>query len=137
MPLDGDEFRPAFFFRQGVCLRQLPGVAVGDADVTRFACFHHAIQTIQNIFNRRLPVPHVIDIQVHMIHTQVLQARVDHAFNVRLSVDAGFNLVLRAGEEFGGHHHFVPPGKVPQGPAHILLAGAALIGDSGIVEVDA
>ena len=41
-----------------------------------------------------------------------------------------------AGQELGGHHHLIPPGKVPEGPPQILLAGAALVADGGIKEVD-
>ena len=86
---------------------------------------------------RRLPVPHVIDIQIHIVHPQVLQAFVDHAFDVHLPGNAVFNFVPGAGQEFRGHYHLIPFGKVPQGPAGKLLTGTVLIRDGSVIEIDA
>ena len=44
---------------------------------------------------------------------------------------------LRAGQELRGHHHLVAPGKRAQRAAQVLLAGAALVADGGVKEVDA
>ena len=49
----------------------------------------------------------------------------------------GGNLLIGPGKEFGGDHHLVPLGEVPQGPAQVLLTGAALVADGGVEEADA
>ena len=134
--LHRDEPGKALFFRQGVCLAQLPGEAVGDADIPGLALLHHLIQTVHDVIEGRLVVPHVVDIQVHVVHPQVLQAPLQQPADVLLSGDARHNLLIGAGEKFGGHHHLVPLGKVPESPAQILLAGAALVADGGVEEVD-
>ena len=54
-----------------------------------------------------------------------------------LSADARVDLLLGAHGKFGGHHHVLPAGKVPESAAQILLAGAVLIHDGRIKEVDA
>ena len=54
-----------------------------------------------------------------------------------LSGDARVDFVLGPGRELRGNHHFVPFRKVPQRTAHVLLAGAVLVDDGGIKEVDA
>ena len=72
-----------------------------------------------------------------MVHPQVLQTLLQQAANVRLSGNTCLDLFVGAGEKLGGHHHLVPLGKVPQGPAQVLLAGAVLITDGSIEEVDA
>ena len=79
----------------------------------------------------------MIDIQVYVVHPEILKARIDHVLDVLLPADALFDLLLRSRKELGGHHHVLPLRKVPQGPAQKLLAGAALIGYGRIKEVDA
>ena len=72
-----------------------------------------------------------------MVHAQILQAFLQQTADVLLSGNTCLDLLVGAGEKLGGHHHLIPPGKVPQGPAQVLLAGAALIADGGVEEVDA
>ena len=71
-----------------------------------------------------------------MIHSQVFQTGVDHTLDMLLSGNTALDFLLGAGQELGGDHHFIPLGKIPQGPAYILLAGAALISYGCIEEVD-
>ena len=130
------ELGKALPLRQGVCLAQLPGKAVGDADISGLALPHHLVQTIHDVIERRLVVPHMVDIQVHMVHAQVLQALLQQAADMLLSGHAGGDLLIGPGKELGGHHDLIPPGEVPQGPAQVLLAGTALIADGGVEEVD-
>ena len=54
-----------------------------------------------------------------------------------LAGNALFDLILRPGQEFGGDDDILPPGKIPEGAAYVLLAGAALVGNGGIVKIDA
>ena len=91
MPLDRDELRKAFFFCKGIGLGDLPSKAVGDTDISGLACLHDAVQTVHDVFDGRLPVPHVIDVQIHVVHPEVLEACVDHVLDVLLSADAAFN----------------------------------------------
>ena len=71
-----------------------------------------------------------------MVHPQVLQALVQQAADMLLSGHAGGDFLIGPGKELGGHHDLIPPGKVPQRPAQVLLAGTALIADGGVEEVD-
>ncbi len=135
MALDGNKLGKALLFRQGVGFGKLPCKAVGDADIPGLACFDHAVQPVYDFIEGRLVVPHMIDIQIHIIQPQVAQAGVQHPLNVLLAGDSRRNLVLCAGKKLRGHHHILPLGEIPDGPAHILLAGAALIGDGGVKEV--
>ena len=54
-----------------------------------------------------------------------------------LAADAAVDLLRRSRQEFGSDDHVPALGKVAQRPADILLAGAALIGDGGIVKIHA
>ena len=137
MPLDGDEFSKAFLFCQGISLGDLPGKAVGDADVSGFSRLHYAVQPIHDIFDRRLPVPHVINIEIYIVHTEIVKACVYHVFNMLLPADAAFDLFLCPGKEFRGNDYIIAFCEVAKRPADILFACAALISDSRIVEVDA
>ena len=66
-----------------------------------------------------------------------MQAGVDHILHMPAAGDAGGDLLIRAGQEFGGDDHIFPAGKIPQSPSQEPLTGAALVGDGGIEEVDA
>ena len=72
-----------------------------------------------------------------MVHAQVLQAFVQYAPHMLLSADSRVDLLLGAHGKLGGYHHVLPAGKVPESAAQILLAGAVLIHDGRIKEVDA
>ena len=71
-----------------------------------------------------------------MVHAQILQALLQQTADMLLAGDACLDLLVGAGQELSGDHDLVPPGKIPQGTAQILLTGAALIADGGIKEVD-
>ena len=137
MPLDGNKPGKAFLFSNGICLGELPCKAIGNADISCFACLHNAVQPIQNIVNRCVPVPHMIDIEVHVIHAQVLQACVDHVLDVLLSADPSLDFLLCPGKEFRCKDNVLTLCKIPQRPADILLTGAALIGNGRIIKIDA
>ncbi len=79
----------------------------------------------------------MINIQIHVIHTEILKTRVDHVPDMLLTADARLDLFLRSGKELGGNDHIIPFCKIPQGSADILLTGAALIGDGRIIEIHA
>ena len=52
-----------------------------------------------------------------------------------LPVDTSRNLVLSAGQEFGGDHHLIPLCKVTDGTSQVLLAGTALVAHSRVKKV--
>lgn len=79
----------------------------------------------------------MINIQIDIIQPQISQAGIYHALNVLLSEHTPGDFLLGAGEEFGGHHHVLPAREVPERPAQVLLAGAALVTDGGVKKVDA
>ena len=134
--LHGDKLGKALLLCQRVGLSKLVGVAVGDADIARLAGFDGFVEAVHDVEKRRPVVPHVVDVEIDVIHAEVLQAPVQHAADVLLTADAGGDFLVGAGQELGGHHHAVAAGEVAQGAAKVLFAGAALVGDGGIEEVD-
>ena len=78
----------------------------------------------------------MVDIQVDIVQPQILQAGVDHLFNVPLAGNTGGNFLLGAWQELGGNHHILPLREILKRPAQVLLAGAALVADGGVEEVD-
>ena len=137
MSLDGDELRKAFFFRQRVRLGDLPCKAVGNTDVSGFSRLHDAVQAIHDVVNWCLPVPHVIDVEIHIVHPKVPQTGIDHVLDVLLTADALFDLLLCPRKELGGNDHILTPREIPQRSANILLTGAALISDGRIIKINA
>ena len=135
MVLHRHEGSKAFLFRQGIGLGQLIGIAVGNADIADFAGLHLPVQALKNIVERCLVVPHMVDIQVHIVHAQMLQAQVQLPGDMLLTADPRLDFLLAAGQEFGRHIHLVSGGKIFQGPAQVLLAGAVLVGNGGIKEI--
>ena len=137
MPLDGDEFGKALPLCQSVGLTELPSKAVRNPDVPGFARLHSVVQSLHDVIKGRLVIPHMVDVEVHIVHPQVLQALIQHPPDVLLAADPRFDLLIGTGEKLGGHHNLAPLGKIPECTAYILFTGAALVGDSGIEEVDA
>ena len=137
MALYGDKFGKSLPLCQGVCLGQLVGIAVGNTDISGLALLHHIVQPLHDIVERALIVPHVVDVQIHIVHAQIFQALVYHLLDMGLGCDAGLHLLGRAGQELGGHHHLIPLCEILQRPAQVLLTGAALVGDGRVIEIDA
>ena len=71
-----------------------------------------------------------------MVHAQVAQALIQHPAHVGPPIHAGGQRLRAPGRKLGGHHHRVPIRQIPRSPAQILLAGAALVGNSGVKKVD-
>ncbi len=112
MVLHRDELGPAVFLGQRIHFGDLVGVCVGDADVSHFAGPDRIVHALQNFFGGSLVVPDVIDVQVHMIHAQVLQTGVDGVHHVLLAIDASGNFFFGSWQEFGGNHHVLATGHV-------------------------
>ena len=112
MVLHRDELRPAVFLGQRIHLRHLIGVGVGDANIAR-------------------------DVQIDIVHAEVLQAAVDVVQHMLTAIDAVCDFLLRARQELRGHHHVLAPCHVLQRPAHELLRRAQLIGNGRVEEVHA
>ena len=136
VPLHGDKLGKPLPVSQIVRPAQLPGEAVGNADIAGLSLLHHLVQTVQKVIEWCLIVPHVVNVQVHMVHPQVFQTLFQHGPDMLLAGNPCGDLLVGAGEKFGGYHHLVPFGKVPKGPAQVLFAGAGLVGNSGIEKVD-
>ena len=87
--------------------------------------------------DRCLPVPHVIDIKIHIVHSEILKTCVDHILDMFLSADAAFDLLLCSGKELCCHNDILTLRKVTECTAYILFACAALVPDRCIKEIDA
>ena len=53
-----------------------------------------------------------------------------------LAGDAAVNFFPGTGQKLGSNDHVIPFREIPNGPAQILLAGAALVSNRRIKEVD-
>ena len=135
MVLDGDEFGKALVLGQGVGLGQLIGKAVGDAYIPRLAGLNHAVEAVHDVIERHAVVPHVVDVQIDVVHAEVAQTGVYHGLNVLLGGDAALYLLVGEREELGGHDYLVAAREVAQRAAQVLLAGAALVAYCGVKEV--
>lgn len=99
MPLYRDEFAKSLLLGQGIGFGQLPGKAVGNADGAHLACLYDAIEAIHDFIERRSVIPHMIDIQIHIIHPQMLQAPIQQIGDMLLAADAGGDLLGGAGHD--------------------------------------
>ena len=62
-----------------------------EADYIRgFTCPDNPVQSVHYVFYRRVPVPHVINVKIHIVHTEIFQARIDHIFYVLLTGDTRY-----------------------------------------------
>ena len=113
----------------------MPGKAVGYADVSCLACFYDAVKSVEDIVKRRVPVPHVIDVQIHIVHAQIFKAGVDHVLYVLLPGDARLYLLRSTRKKFGRNDYLVTLGIITQRSSNELLTGATLVGNSCVVEI--
>ena len=118
-------------------LRQLVGIDVGDADVAGLALANSFIHAFKNLLCGCLVVPDVIDVEVNIVHTQMLQAQVDVVQHMLTATDALLDFLVRSWQEFCSHHHIVTLGHITQGTSDILFRCSQLIGDSCIIEIHA
>ena len=137
MPLNADELCKALFLSKRICLCKLPCIAVRNADVSCLSRFHNTVQTVHNVVDWRVPVPHVINVQVNIVHSEVVKALVDHTLDMLLSADTCLNINRGSRQEFRCHNNFIAPGKIFECSADKLLTRSRLIGDCGIKEIHA
>ena len=133
--LHADELCPAAFLSQGIHLRKLVGIGIGDADVACLAFAYSLVHTFKNLLGRCPVVPDMVDVEVHIVHTQVLEAQVDVVQHMLTAINALLDLFLGAGQELGGDDHIVTFCHIAQCTAYILFGCTQLIGDGGIEEV--
>ena len=137
MSLYGHKFRKSFFFCQSVRLGELVGITVGDADVSRLACLHHIVQPFHNVIKRCGIIPHMVNIQIYIIHSQILKALIDHHLYMLLRGHALFDFLRCAGKEFRSDYDVISLCKVFERTPKILLTRTTLIPDRRIIKVDA
>ena len=121
-----------FAFGKGVRLRQLPGIAIGNANRAHLAGGHCGVQRLQHVDNRGVVIPDVVDV----VHPEVSQTLVKRAGYRLFSADPLGNLRGGSWQKLGGQHHLLAFCHLPQRPANVPFAGAVLIGDGGIVKID-
>ncbi len=126
-----------FAFGKGVRLRQLPGIAIGNANRAHLAGGHCGVQRLQHVDNRGVVIPDVVDVEVDVVHPEVSQTLVKRAGYRLFSADPLGNLGSGSWQKLGGQHHLLAFCHLPQRPANVPFAGAVLIGDGGIVKIDA
>ena len=124
MTLNAYELRKALLLRKGIRLCKLPCIAVGNADITRLSCLDYPVEAVKDIVNGSVPVPHMIDVKINVVHAEIFKALVNHALDVLLTGYACLDIGRCSRQEFRSHNYFIALCKVTQSPAHVLLAGA-------------
>ena len=138
MALDGHKLRPAVGFGERVHLGELVGVAVRNADGARLAGLDRLIHAFHDFGHVGVVVPHVADVEVHIVEAEVPEACVEIRGHVPLTGHAGFPFGIRARQKLGGDLVFVTiAGNRTQRSAHVFLAGAVRVSDGRVVECDA
>ena len=94
------------------------------------------MQALHYLLHRRVVVPHVVDVEVDIFHIQVFEALIQVVFDVFLPRDSAVNFLLRARSEFRRYDDLIALGKVAERTPQELLAGAVLVDDRGVKEVD-
>ena len=136
MALNRHEFCESFFFRQCIGFCQLVGKAVGNTDISRFSGLDDPVQSVHDVKKGRLVVPHMVNVQIHIIDAEIFQACIDHLFNMLLSGNSGSDFLLRARQKLCRYNHILPLCKIPERTPYILFTGAALIADSGVKKIN-
>ena len=131
------ELCKAFPFGKRVRLCKLIGEAVGNPDITDLARSDGIVQALHNVVKRRIVIPHMANVQIHIVHSEILEAFIQHSLHMPLSGNARFQLRIGPGQEFRRNHNIITLRKVPNRSAEILFACSALVGDRRIKEVDA
>src|SRR6185295_10143090 len=98
--LHGNESRPAMAIRKIQRLRELPRVHGRRSDIAHLAGLHYVMQRFKRFFDRRLVIPAVGLIQVHVVGSETTQALVEfikdffarEALAIRLVAHLGMHL---------------------------------------------
>lgn len=87
MALNGDKFGESLPLGDGVCLGKLPCEVVGDTNIPSLVGFDRMVQAFQDIIDGCLMVPHMIDVQIYIIHAKILEALVQRPADMLLTTD--------------------------------------------------
>ena len=71
MSLNRDKPGKSFFFGKCVCLSQLIGKTVGNTNVPNLSGLYNTIKAIHDIIKRRLIIPHMVNVEIHIIEPQI------------------------------------------------------------------
>ena len=134
--LHGNKGRQPFAFGKGVRFRKLPGIAIGYTNSAHFALSNGGMKRFKHLNNWRVVIPDVVNVEVDVVHPQILQALIERSGYCLFSADPRGNLRGGSRQKLGGQHHVLAFCHLPQRPANVSLAGAVLIGDGGIVKID-
>ena len=135
--LHRNELRPAVRFGHVLGLRELPGVHAGCADVERLACPHHIVQRLHRLLDRRVRVPAVDLVEVHVIRAEALERGIDALHHMLARKPAVVRVAAHRVAQLGGDDHLVALGQLLEGAAGDLFTGADRVDVRGVEEVDA
>ena len=135
--LHGDEPGPAVRLGGVLRLGELPGEHAAGPDVARLAGAHDVVQRLHRLLDGRPGIPAVDLIEVHVLHLEVLERRVDARQDVLATEAAAVFTRADRHEHLGGDDGFVPRQVLGHQLPGRHLAGAAGIGIRGVEEGDA
>ena len=79
----------------------------------------------------------MVDVQIHIVHAEILQAFVEHFCDVLLTGHAVCDLVRCTRQEFRGDHDILTLCKIAQRTSDVLFARAGLVSDGSVEEIHA
>ena len=136
MPLNRNKLCHSVFSCIVICLGKLPCKAVGYTDISGFASLHNPIKSIHDFLHRGMIIPHMIDIKIHIVHTEIAKTLIQVIFYMFLSAHAAVNFFLCSRCEFRCNHIIITFCKITKCFSDILLACTILICDCRIIKID-
>ncbi len=126
--LNGNKLWQVYILSYGVGFGELLCKAVGNSDISRFLTFHDVVKCPHYFVNGSVIVPHMVYIQIPIVHTEMPETRINTHLNV---LSAGNTFAISScdrGRNLVGNHHILTFGEVTQGTSYIPLTGAVLWG---------
>ena len=131
------EPRPPVPIREVERLGELPGPHARRADVARLAGAHDVVERQERFLDRRLGIPAMDLIEVHVVGPETAQRAVDGGHQVFPREPAIVRIVGHRVERLGGEDRMVARAEVLHRAAEDLFRDAERVHVGGIEEVDA
>src|ERR1700734_3848603 len=122
MILHGNESRPSVAIRKIQCLRELPRVHGRRSDIANLAGLYYVVQRFKRFFDRRLVIPSVDLIQVHVVGSETTQALVEFIKDFFAREALAIRLVALLGMHLGRDDHGFASGMCAQKSPKDLFA---------------
>src|SRR5580658_331649 len=136
MILHGNESRPTMAIRKIQGLRELPRVHRRCSDIANLAGLHYVVQRFKRFFDRRLVIPAVNLIQVHVVGSETTQALVEFIKDFFAREALAIRLVAHLGMHLSRDDNGFASGMCAQKSPKDLFACPRRINVGGVEKID-